>query len=60
MIQEQVAQKIAGVGVATAGGATLFGFSMAEVNEYLQAAAFLVAIISGTAAAIYYFTHRKK
>ncbi len=40
-----------GTGLST--GATLFGLAMRDVNEYLQALSYLVAIISGTFAGLY-------
>jgi hypothetical protein len=48
-IAERIAAGATGTSVATA-----VGFSIAAVNEYLQAGAFIVAIISGLAATLYY------
>jgi hypothetical protein len=53
MDPQHVADRVAGT--ATAGASVLtLGVSIATVNEYLQAGAFLVAIISGLAATLYY------
>jgi hypothetical protein len=53
MDPQHVADRVAGTAAASASALTL-GVSIATVNEYLQAAAFLVAIISGLAATLYY------
>ncbi len=40
--------------VCVSGCSAIFGVAIGTVNDYLQAAAFLVAIISGIAATAYY------
>lgn len=47
---EQLALK----GFYTSGGATLFGVALSNINQWLQAGAFIVAMISGICAAVYY------
>jgi hypothetical protein len=46
--------------LAFSAGAVTVGVSIAEVNQYLQAGAFIVAIISGLAATVYYLRKHKK
>ena len=59
MIQGSIPDKIAAT--ATVAGGTVTAYvSIEVVNEYLQAGAFLVAIMSGIAATIYYLSKRKK
>jgi hypothetical protein len=59
MIDQHLAQKAADIGTAASGGIAI-ATSVAQVNEYLQAAAYLVAIVSGLAAAWYHLRNRKK
>jgi hypothetical protein len=51
----------ANAAAGVAGGATIFGMAIGEFNQYLQAAAFIVAIVSGLCASYYYVrkAHRK-
>ncbi len=49
-----VAEKAAAAGTVTATGATAVGMTIGQVNEYLQAAAFCGAILSGCGAFAYY------
>lgn len=49
-MSERAANTFAGI----SGISTLGGFTLAQINEVLQAAAFVVAIISGLAATYYY------
>jgi hypothetical protein len=50
---ETIAERIAG-GAAGTSVLTAVGFSIATVNEYLQAGAFIVSMIAGLAATFYY------
>lgn len=50
----------AAVEVGVSASSAIFGVAIGTVNEYLQAAAFLVAIISGIAATIYYVRKSKE
>lgn len=54
MIGAQVGDRVADTAAATSGGAILFGMTIAQINQYLQAGAFIVAIVSGSCAAWYY------
>lgn len=40
--------------LGTTGGAFVFGLTIGQINEYLQAAAFLVTMLTGAAAFLYY------
>ncbi len=51
---EQVQQHVAEAYALTCGGGIVFGLAIQDVNLYLQAGAFLVAMISGCCAAYYY------
>jgi hypothetical protein len=53
-IASRIAERSADAATATTGGAIWFGLTIGEVNQYLQALAFLVAIVSGSCAAFYY------
>lgn len=51
----------AAVAAGLSSGAALIGATVIhEVNEYLQAGAFIVAMVSGTCAALYYITVWRK
>jgi hypothetical protein len=50
-----MAERAAAVATALS-GVTYVGATIAEVNQYLQAGAFVVAMISGLCAAVYYIT----
>lgn len=52
--QQQLADRAADGAAVLSGGAFLFGLTIGELNQYLQAAAYCVAIISGLCAAYYY------
>lgn len=54
MIAAQAADRVADSATAVSGGAILFGMTIAQINQYLQAGAFIVAIVSGSCAAWYY------
>lgn len=47
-------EKVANGFVGLSGVSTIGGFTLAQINEVLQAGAFVVAIISGLAATWYY------
>jgi len=49
----QMAERAAAVATALS-GVTYVGATIADVNQYLQAGAFIVAMISGLCAALYY------
>lgn len=53
-MHDQIADRVANAAAATGVGSTLFGVAIGTVNEYLQAGAFIVAMISGIAATLYY------
>lgn len=55
----KLAEKVADATVVTCGGSFLFGISMQNVNSFLQAGAFIVAMISGICAAMYYVRNAK-
>ncbi len=44
----------AAIEVCVSGCSALFGVAIGTVNDYLQAGAFIVAIVSGLAATVYY------
>ena len=54
MSVQHISDRIADTGAAVSAGCVAIGFSIGEVNQYLQAAAFIVAVISGSCAAYYY------
>jgi thiamine monophosphate synthase len=54
-LNEKVANAFAGL----SGASTIGGFTLAQINEVLQAGAFIVAIISGLAATFYYLKKSK-
>lgn len=54
------ANRVADAGVALSAGCVATGLTIGQVNQYLQAAAFVVAIISGSCAAYYYLTRAKR
>lgn len=58
-IADRVADAAVGVSVGSTAGTALV-VNIATVNQWLQAAAFLVAIISGLCASWYYISNRKK
>jgi hypothetical protein len=51
---QQVHNHVADTYAMVCGGSLLFGLSISQLNEYLQAGAFIVAIVSGSCAAYYY------
>lgn len=52
---DRAANTLAGL----SGVSTIGGFTLAQINELLQAGAFIVAIISGLAATYYYLKRSK-
>lgn len=40
--------------LGTTGGSLVFGLTIAQINQYLQAGAFVVSMIAGLCAAYYY------
>jgi hypothetical protein len=46
--------RVADAATLVSGGCVAVGITIGEINQYLQAAAFLVAIVSGSCAAFYY------
>jgi thiamine monophosphate synthase len=52
--------KAANALASVSGVTTILGFTLAEINELLQAGAFIVAIISGMAATFYYIKKANK
>lgn len=63
MIRHDIAERVADAGTGLSVGGTLgtlLAVNIATVNLWLQAAAFLVAIISGLCASWYYISNRKK
>lgn len=50
----------AGTGVGISATSTAVGVTIGQVNEYLQAGAFLVAMLSGGAAFLYYRAQTRK
>jgi thiamine monophosphate synthase len=55
-VTDRVANTLAGV----SGLSTVGGISLSQINEVLQAGAFIVAIISGIAATYYYLRKAHK
>lgn len=53
-MHDQIADRVANAATATCVGGTIFGVAIGTVNQYLQAGAFIVAMISGIAATFYY------
>lgn len=51
--------RLANAATLVSGGATVFGVSVSTINEYLQMASFVVAIVSGACAAVYYYRKSK-
>jgi hypothetical protein len=56
---QHLAQKAADIATIASGSIAVTS-SITQVNEYLQAAAYVVAIVSGLAAAWYHLRNRKK
>lgn len=56
MIHTSTSDSVRGAEVLSAGtvSAVVAGMTIGQLNEYLQAGAFIVAMISGLCAAIYY------
>lgn len=50
----QAANHIAESYALVCGGSLIFGLGIDQINAYLQAGAFIVAMVSGTCAAYYY------
>ena len=50
----QTNERIANVAAGSASGLTVFGMTIGQINEFLQAGAFVAAIISGLCAGYYY------
>lgn len=59
-VQHQIPERAADIAAATSGATALFGLTIGELNQYLQAGAFIVAIISGLCAAFYYIRKSRK
>lgn len=53
--------RAADTAAAASGAATIVGASIGQINQYLQAAAYIVAMVSGICAAYYYIrkAHKK-
>lgn len=63
MMRPEIADRVADAAVGVSVGsttATALVVNIATVNQWLQAVAFLVAIISGLCASWYYISNRKK
>ena len=59
MTQEKLAAEVV-AGGSTVGSWALWGWSLSQVNELLQAISFVAATIASIAATIYYLRNRKK
>lgn len=53
-VMSSTSEKIAGAAAGISGGSAVAGMTVGQFNEYLQAGAFIVAIISGLCASWYY------
>jgi len=60
MIQQHVQDRVADTAAATASGSLVFGMTIGQINQYLQAGAFLVSIITGIFAIRYYIRRSRK
>lgn len=63
MIREQMADRVADAATGLAVGGTVgatVAVNITVINQWLQAGAFTVAIISGLCAAWYYLSNRKR
>lgn len=59
MTQEKLAAELV-AGGSTVGSWALWGWSLSQVNELLQAISFVAATVASIAATIYYIRNRKK
>lgn len=59
MIPQHVQDRVVDVAAATP-AAVAVGMNIVQVNQYLQAAAYIVAILSGLCAAYYYLRKANK
>lgn len=52
--------RLADAGAALSAGCVAVGITIGEINQYLQAVAFIVAIVSGSCAAYYYVRRARR
>ena len=55
-LSPQLADRAADVAAGVSAGGALTGATIGHVNEWLQAGAFIIAMVSGAAAALYHIT----